>query len=183
MNIHKFNPVQTTPYKFNQKLKIYFWKLINKTIYRIIPNQIRKPRIWMLRFFGAEIESSVFIHRNSNIEHPWNLKMGELSSIGEGAWIYCLDKITIGKKCTIGKNVSLITGSHDIKDLEFKLITKPIVICDGSWITTGVCILPGVTVSEFSVISAMSVLDCDTNSFDVYSGFPAKFIKKRNFRL
>lgn len=182
MTIEEFNPVQTTPYSFKSKLKIYSWKLINKTIYRIVPNQIRKPRIWMLRLFGAKLADSVFIHRNSNIELPWNLEIGDLSSIGEGSWIYCLDKIIIGKKCTVGKDSYLITGSHDITNKKFELITKPIVIKDGSWITTGVYILPGITISEFSVIAAKSVLTKNTNSFDIVGGFPAKFIKKREFK-
>lgn len=181
MTIEEFNPAQTTPYSLKYKLKIYSWKLVNKTIFRIVPNQIRKPRIWMLRLFGAKLANSVFIHRNSNIEQPWNLEMGDLSSLGEGSWIYCLDKIIIGKKCTIGKDSYLITGSHDISDKRFQLVTKPIVIKDGSWVTTGVYILPGITISEFSVIAARSVLTNDTNPFDIVGGFPAKFIKKRIF--
>ncbi len=182
MTIDEFNPVQTTPYSLKYKLGVYSWKLINKTIFRIVPNQIRKPRILMLRLFGAQIADSVFIHRNSNIEHPWNLEMGHLSSIGKGSWIYCLDKIKIGQKCTIGNDCYLITGSHDVNDKRFELVTKQIIIKDGSWITTGVYILPGVTISEFSVIGARSVLTHDTNPFDIVSGFPAKFIRKRVFR-
>ena len=179
MNINNFQPVQTTPYNFSLKLKIYLWKFVNKTIFRIIPNQIRKPRIFLLRLFGAKISGNVFIHRNCNIDHPWNLIMGDLSSIGEYAWIYCLDKIIIGKKCTIGKDCKLITGSHDITDLKFKLITQPIIIHDGSWVTTGVTIVPGITIGEFSVIGVGSVLTKNTQPFDVVAGNPAKFIKKR----
>lgn len=181
MKIDDFCPIQTTPYSLQIKLKIYAWKLVNKTIFRIIPNQIRKPRIIMLRLFGSDIADTVFIHRNSNIEHPWNLTIGHLSSIGDNSWIYCLDKINIGQKCTIGKDCYLITGSHSITDVNFKLKTKPIQIKDGSWLTTGVYIMPGITIGEFSVISARSVVTKDTEEFDVVSGFPAEFIKKRNF--
>ena len=136
----------------------------------------------MLRFFGAKLADSVFIHRNSNIEQPWNLEMGHMSSIGEGSWIYCLDKIKIGQKCTIGKDCYLITGSHDITDKKFELITKPIVIEDGSWLTTGVYVLPGVIIGEFSVVAVKSVVMKNTEAFDVVSGFPAKFIKKQIFK-
>lgn len=182
MTIKDFDPVQTTPYSSKHKLKIYAWKLINKTIFRIIPNQIRKPRIWMLKIFGANVESSVFIHRNSNIEHPWNLTMGHLSSIGEFSWIYCLDKIVIGEKCTIGKDSYLITGSHGISDKNFEQITKPIIIKDGSWITTGVYIMPGITIEEFTVVAAGSVVIKNSEPFDIIGGNPAQFLKKRTFK-
>ena len=181
MTINDFNPVQTTPYSKKRKLKIYLWKFVNKTIFRIIPNQIRKPRVLLLKMFGATIADTVFIHRNSNIEQPWNLTMGHLSSIGEYSWIYCLDKITIGQKCTIGKDSYLITGSHDINDKAFEQTTKPIVIKDGCWITTGVYIMPGVILEEFTVVAARSVVLKNTQPFDIVGGFPAKFIKKREF--
>jgi putative colanic acid biosynthesis acetyltransferase WcaF len=183
MKIENFTPVQTTPYNLKTKLKIYLWKLVNKTIFRIIPNQIRQPRIILLNFFGAKISNNVFIHRNSNIEHPWNLEVGYLSSIGEDTWIYCLDKIIIGQKCTIGKNVSLITGSHHLDRLDFRLKTKPIIIKDGCWITTGAVLLPGVSLSEFTVIGVNSVVNKDSAPFDVISGNPAKVISTRKFLI
>ncbi|MBX2977526.1 MAG: hypothetical protein KF721_15475 [Ignavibacteriaceae bacterium] len=183
MTINEFNPVQTTPYHINHKLKIYLWKLINKTIFRMIPNQIRKPRIWMLNLFGANISSNCFIHRNSNIEHPWNLEMGSLSSIGEYSWIYCLDKIRIGEKSTIGKDVYLITGGHDVSDKNFTLETKPICIKDGVWIATGCYILPGIILENFTVVAARSIVTKSTNEFDIIGGAPANFIRKRNFRV
>lgn len=181
MTINDFNPVQTTPYALKVKLKVYLWKFVNKTIFRIIPNQFRKPRIILLRLFGAKLASTVNIHRNSNIEHPWNLEMGHLSSIGENSWIYCLDKIIIGQKCTIGKDVYLITGSHSITDKEFHLITNPIHIKDGCWLTTGVYVMPNVQLAEFTVVGARSIVTRSTNPFDVVAGSPAKYLKKREF--
>ena len=183
MKIDDFNPIQTTNFTLTIKLKIYSWKLINKTIFRIIPNQFRKPRIILLRLFGANLANTVNINRNAQIEHPWNLEMGDLSSVGENSWIYCLDKIIIGKKCTIGKDVFLITGGHEISDKEFKLITKPIKIKDGCWISTGAYIMPGVKLEEFTVVGAKSIVLKDTQSFDIVAGNPASFIKKREFYL
>lgn len=181
MTINEFQPVQTTPYSFKYKLKIYAWKAVNKTIFRLFPNQLRKPRIILLNLFGAKIAPTAFIHRHCNIEQPWNLEMGHLSSVGEYSWIYCLDKITIGKKCTIGKNSCLITGSHDISDINFKLITKPILIEDGVWVTTGVYIMPGVKLKKFTVVGAKSLVIKNTDEFDIVAGVPAKLIGKRNF--
>lgn len=174
-----FNPVQTTPFDKKTKIKIHLWKLVNATIFRWTPNQLKKPRILLLRLFGARLADTVNINRTAIIELPWNLTMGHLSSLGENSWTYCLDKIEIGEKCCIGKDVYLITGSHSVRSLDFMLITKPIKINNCCWIATGSYILPGVTLGEFSVIGAKSIVTKSTENFDIVGGNPAKFIKKR----
>jgi putative colanic acid biosynthesis acetyltransferase WcaF len=179
MTKDEFNPVQTTPFSLKTKIRIYLWKFVNSTVFRWIPNQIRKPRIFLLRLFGAELSNSVNISRTAIIELPWNLKMGHLSSLGDNSWIYCLDTIEIGDKCCIGKDVYLITGSHSVVSSQFELVTKPIKINDCCWIATGSYILPGITLGEFSVVGALSIVTKSTEKFDIVGGNPAKFIKKR----
>ncbi len=183
MTIEDFQPVQTTPYTLALKLKVYAWKLVNKTIFRMIPNQIRRPRVWMLNLFGANISKSCYIHRNSNIEFPWNLTMGHLSHIGENSSLQCLDKITIGVKCTIGKDCCLLTGSHNLESAFFELITKPIIIENGTWLTTGVSVMPGVKIGEFSVAYAKSLISRDVDSWSIIGGAPAKLIRKRKIKV
>ena len=56
-----YNPVQTTPFKFGDKIKGHLWNLINATIFKIFPNQIKKPRIFLLRLFGAKLANTVNI--------------------------------------------------------------------------------------------------------------------------
>jgi len=182
MDINQYNPVQTTPYPVRHKLKIHLWKIINRTIFRIIPNQMRKPRIILLRSFGAKLANTVNINRLAIIDHPWNLSMGDLSSLGECSWAYCLDKITIGKKCCIGKDAYLITGNHDISSTTFEQTTKPITIDDGCWVSTGSYILPGVTLSRFTVVAAQSLVNKSTDEYDIIGGNPARFIKKREIK-
>lgn len=179
MTKNDFNPVQTTPFSLKTKIRIYLWKFINATVFRWTPNQIKKIRILLLRLFGAKLADTVNINRTAKIELPWNLKMGHLSSLGENSWIYCLNTIEIGDKCCIGKDVSLITGSHSLESSQFELTTKPIKINDCCWIATGSYILPGVILEDFSVVGALSVVVKNTEKFDVIAGNPAKFIKKR----
>lgn len=178
----EFNPVQTTPFSLSIKLKSHLWILVNKTIFRIFPNQIKKPRIWLLRLFGAKLAPTVNINRTANIEQPWNLSMGHLSSLGDNSWTYCLDKITIGEKCCIGKDVYLITGSHGVNDPNFNLITQPIKIENECWVATGAYVLPGVTLGIQTVVGAKSLVIKDTEPYSIVGGNPAKFIKKRELR-
>jgi len=108
--------------------------------------------------------------------------MGDLSSLGEKSWIYAMDKITIGQKCCIGKEVHLLTGTHDISKSTFDLVIKPVTIDDYSWIATRSTILPGVTIGKLNVIAANSVVTKCTDDSIVVGGNPAKFIKKRVIR-
>jgi putative colanic acid biosynthesis acetyltransferase WcaF len=176
-----FNPVQTTPFGLNVKIKAHLWQLVNNTFFRILPLQFRSYRILLLRIFGAQLANNVTISRLANIEHPWNLTMGHLSSLGDGSWIYCLAPIKIGEKCCIGKDVYLLTGSHDIADSKFSMVTKPIIINDGCWIATGAYILPGVTLGKFSVVAARSVVVKSTQDYSILGGNPAKLIRLREF--
>lgn len=139
----------------------------------------RKYRVLLVRSFGGHIDWNVSLHPSANIDYPWNLKMENKSSIGENCWVYAMAPISIGEFSCIGKDVYLLTGSHDIGKETFDLVTKPITIGKGCWVATSSTVLPNVTIGDYCVVGAGSVV---TKSFDEYSvvgGNPAKFIKKR----
>lgn len=120
--------------------------------------------------------------RLARVDCPWNLSIGDLSSIGNHVWVYALDKIEIGKKCCIGESVRLLTGSHDVRSATFKLVTKPIKIEDCVWVATGATILPGVTIGEGAVVAAGAVVTKDVEPWTIVGGNPAKFLARREIR-
>ena len=122
------------------------------------------------------------IHPSVKIDFPWRLKMGKDSSLGKKVWAYCLNDITIGDYSCIGQEVYLLTGSHDISSSTFGLVTKPIEIGNGVWIATASTVLPGVKLSDMTVVGAGSVVVKSTDENDVVGGNPAKFIKKREIK-
>lgn len=181
----KFNPVQTNEMPRSEKIMNMIWGMVNSTIFRITPPILsinRKLRVLMLRAFGAKVSMSASIHPSAKIDYPWRLTMGDRSSLGEKAWAYCLNSITIGENTCIGKDVYLLTGSHDISSPNFNLITKPITIGDGVWVATGSMILPGITLADMTVVAASSVVVKSSEPNDVVGGNPAKFIKKREIK-
>lgn len=133
----------------------------------------------MLKAFGAKIDWTASVHPKAKIEYPWNLTMGPLSSLGKNSWIYAMAPITIGEKTCIGKETYLITGSHNISSNNFELITKPIYIGNCCWLTTGVTVLQGCSIGDYSVIAVNSTVTKDVEPWTVVGGNPAKFIKKR----
>ena len=140
----------------------------------------------LLRIFGAKLHTQpkgyVALNPKARIESPWNVEIGNLSSIGNKAWVYALDNITVGSKTCIGENVKLLTGYHDIATKNFAFKTKPITIGSCVWIATGAIVLPGVTIGDGAVVAAGAVVTKDVEPWTVVGGNPAKFIKKRELR-
>lgn len=125
---------------------------------------------------------SASLHPSAVIDYPWYLRMGRKSSLGERCWVYAMADIHIGALSCIGKDVYLLTGSHDIERSTFDLITKPITIGDGCWVATAATILPGVSIGDYSVVAAGSVVTRNVEGQSVVGGNPAKFIKRREIK-
>ncbi len=158
------------------------WSCFQNTLYRY-SWRFNRFRMLLLRMFGAKLlvkrGSYVSIQPRVSIASPWNLHIGDLSSIGGNSWVYALDKITIGEKTCIGEYVKLLTGYHDITTWNFQFRTKPITIGSCVWIATGAIVLPGVTIGDGAVVAAGAVVTKDVDPWTVVGGNPAKFIKKR----
>ena len=79
----KFDPVQTTPFSIAYKIRSRIWGIVNATFFRWNFFFMRKYRVAILRSFSAKVDWSCSIDRTATIIAPWNLTMGEKSSIGE----------------------------------------------------------------------------------------------------
>ena len=54
--------------------------------------------------------------------------------IGENVWIDNLSNIIIGKNVCVSQGAMLLSGNHNYKKTSFDLISKEILIDDGSWV-------------------------------------------------
>lgn len=181
-----FKPTQTNQRPYREKLAQRLWEFLGPIVFGCSPWFARKWRAGWLRVaagwyrgMGGCVSKRASVSRKARVDYPWNLSIGDQSSLGDGAWVYCLDRISIGKNCCIGEGVRLLTGSHDVASPSFDLVTKPISIMDNVWIATGATILPGVTIGEGAVVAAGAVVTKDVAPWTVVGGNPAKFIKKR----
>jgi putative colanic acid biosynthesis acetyltransferase WcaF len=139
-------------------------------------------RKFLLRLFGAQVGRGVVIKAGVRIKFPWRLKVGDHSWIGEQVWIDNLALVRIGSNACISQGAYLCTGSHDWSTPTFNLIVKAITIGDGAWIAAQSTVGPGVTVGEGAVLGLGSTTSKDLEPWCVYSGAPAKFVKKRVVR-
>ena len=165
------------------------WGCVLNTFYRF-SWRFNGFRMFLLRIFGTSLRIDktcpigryVSFSPKARIDNPWNLTVGNLSSVAGNSWIYALDKITIGEKTCIGEHVKILTGYHDITTWNFAFKTKPIMIGSCVWIATGAIVLPGITIGDGAVVAAGSVVTKDVEPWTVVGGNPAKFIMKREMR-
>ena len=181
----EFEPIQTNAMPNGDKLKNMAWKLVNRTLYRFTPPILtifRKWRVLLIRMFGGKVAWDASLHPSAVIDYPWNLQMGSRASLGERCWVYAMAPVSIGNQSCIGKGVYVLTGSHDIGSRNFDLVVRQVSIGDGCWVATSSAVLPGVSIGDFSVVAAGSVVARDVEAWTVVGGNPAKFIKKRVIR-
>ncbi|WP_029594811.1 WcaF family extracellular polysaccharide biosynthesis acetyltransferase [Exiguobacterium chiriqhucha] len=163
-------------------LIVLLWWFIQGTFFRFSLHNMYNFRAWILRIFGAEIGQGTKIRSSAKFTYPWKVKIGDYSWIGDDVILYSLDDISIGSNVVISQKSYLCTGSHDISDNSFSLITKPILVNDATWIAADCFIFPGVILGEGSVVSARSTLKDCTEPWYIYDGNPAKKIKKREIK-
>ncbi len=118
-------------------------------------------------------------HPSSKIASYQNIIIGIETSPGmmPGCYIQGNGKIVIGDYTQIGPGVGIISSNHDIYDNRIG-VHSTIRIGDYCWIGMNAVILPNVTLGEYTIVGAGSVV---TKSFPegycVIGGNPAKIIK------
>jgi len=148
-------------------------------LFRYSPRPLFHWRCFLLKAFGARIGTQVHIYNSAIIYMPWNLEIGDWSSIGEHAFIYNLGTIAIGAKVTISHRAHLCAGTHDYTKKTFPLLKSPIKINDKAWICTDAFVGPGISIGEGAIIGARAVAVKDVVAWTVMAGNPATAIKKR----
>lgn len=145
------------------------WYTANAIVFDswLLPSSVVK-RV-LLRLFGAKVGARVVIKPRVNIKHPWRLRIGDDSWIGEGVWIDNLLPVVIGANVCVSQGAFLCTGNHDWNDPHFRLRAEPIRVMDHVWIAAFSQIGPGVVIATGAVISAGSRLFHDAKAWTVYS--------------
>lgn len=103
--------------------------------------------------------------------------------------ISCENKITIGKNCNIGWNVTIIDGDgHPLCKIDEPLLpinlSKPVFIGDNCWIAANASILKGVYLSDNTIIPYGSIITKSCNKPNViFGGLPNAIIKANVARM
>ena len=91
--------------------------------------------------------------------------------------------ITIGNQVSLGPQVMLITGTHNIGATASRsgaLTPQPIIIEDGAWLGARCIILPGIAIGSGAVVAAGAVVTKDVMPNTLVAGVPAREIRRLN---
>ncbi|WP_234996434.1 acetyltransferase [Demequina sp. NBRC 110054] len=114
-------------------------------------------RVVVLRAFGAKIGDRVTFRPRTRVKFPWKLEIGDNCWIGEGVWIHNQDEVTIGHDVVISQETMITTGSHSYRR-DMALVTKPIRIDEGAWVTSRCLVLGGAHIGRSALVTPMSVV-------------------------
>lgn len=139
-------------------------------------------------------------------ENRRKYNIGEYSYLSHRVTITNQKETTIGKYCSIGRDVYIGTGMHPINRLSTHCFTyteyapsqygdlltpidkivdwsqggnKPVIIGNDVWIGARAIILDGITIGDGAIIGANAVVTKDVPPYAIVGGVPAKIIKYR----
>ncbi|MXV52810.1 colanic acid biosynthesis acetyltransferase WcaF [Pedobacter sp. HMF7647] len=159
-------------------VKIFLWYLVSVVFIRsgIIPFSVIIEAI--LKLFGAKIGRDVRIKPGIYIKAPWKLSIDDHSWLAD-CYIENLAYVRIGKNVCVSQDAMLLTGNHNYKSVNFDLITKEIVLEEGSWIGARAVVCPGVTAGSHSILTVGSIATKNLDAFGIYQGNPAVRVRER----
>ncbi|HEX3614294.1 MAG TPA: hypothetical protein VHU88_21595 [Sporichthyaceae bacterium] len=148
---------------------VYLWGIC-EVLFLTNPLQISsRLRVAVLRAFGAQIGRGVIFRPRSRVKFPWKLHVGDRCWIGEGVWFHNQDHIYVGHDVVISQETMLTTGSHAHRR-DMALLTRPIHVEDGVWITSRCIVLGGSRIGRSSLARPMTVVDGAIAANTVVSG-------------
>lgn len=172
---HRHRSTWTTREKIGRML----WYWVEATLFRLSPRPMYRWRGWLLRLFGADIHPTARLRSTVRIEVPWHLTIGEGSSVGDFAILYCLGSIRVGRNVSISQYAHLCAGTHDFTRRDMPLLRPPIVVEDEAWIAADVFVGPNVTIGAGCVVGARSSVFDDLPAWSICVGHPARRLKER----
>jgi len=139
--------------------------------------------------------SSIYLGVMFDLGPGGRVEVGQFTLMN-GARIICDSQISIGDHCLISWNVVLMdsyrlpfdrlrrrrelerASMRQQRRIESSGSARPIQIGDNVWIGFDVCILPGVTIGEGSIVGARSVVTEDVPPYCVVAGNPARLVRR-----
>ena len=143
------------------KSQIYLWAIAERLLVTNSWQISSRLRTAVLRKFGAKIGSNVTFRPRTRVSFPWNLSIGDNCWIGEGVWFHNQNLVTVGDNCVISQEAFITTGSHALRT-DMALMTSPVTIESGAWVTSRCMVLGGTTLGASSVVTPNTVVPAKT---------------------
>lgn len=163
-----------SPWPFGFRLRLFAWQVVWPVLCQWTPKPFNGWRLLVLRSFGATIHGRPFVHQRARIQIPWHVTLHEGACVGDRANLYSLDYIILHAGALAAQESFLCTGTHDLEDPEWPLMTAPIRVGERAFIGARAFVLPGVSIGPHAVVGAMSVVTKDVAAHTRVCGNPAR---------
>ena len=150
-------------------LIVYLWAVMERLTVTNSWQISSRLRVGVLRLFGADIGRDVIFRPRTRVMFPWKLHIGDRSWIGEGVWFHNQDHIYIGSDVVVSQETFLSTGSHAFRG-DMGLVTRPIVVDKGAWVTSRCILLAGCRVGVSALIVPGTVVRGDVPANRIWNG-------------
>ncbi len=162
---------------------------IIRLLIKLLPD-FKYPRlnVKLFNLIGYSLHESVRISNSALLTGNVKIIIGEDTYIGHNTLIAGgKSTISIGSKCDISSNVTIISGSHVMDPLGERMAGKgfsaDITIEDGAWIGATATIIGGVRIGKKAIVAAGSIVVNDVPPLTIVGGNPAKPLKVFNIQL
>ena len=166
-------------YSRSELLIRFLWELLRGPLFAWTPRPLWSWRRFVLRLFGARIGRDVHLYPSVRIAIPWNVDIQEEASVGDGAILYSLGPIHIGRQATVSQGAHLCAGTHDYNRPDMPLIKASIWIGNGVWICAEAFVGPGVRIGDGSILGARAVAMKNIADRSIAAGNPARVVRER----
>lgn len=157
------------------KIKLLIWRCVDALLFKTSLKPMSAWRVFILRCFGAKIGKGCYISSKSMIFMPWNLKMGNFSSVDDYVFIKSIiDDVIIEDYVSLSNFVHIISTDHNVRKRNFELICNSVRIKNGAFIGADSYIGKGVTIGQMAVIGARSVVLKDIPENTIAFGAPCQ---------
>ena len=186
------NIIIFSPFLLIKKVKWLYYSLtfgefgkgstIEGKVYFISPSNIF---IGKNSSIGPYCRIETFSNYGKQLTEP-KLIIGDNCSLQHAVHIYCAGKVEIKKGCLIASGCMITDENHGMDPQKGyyasqPLLIKPTVLEEGVWLGENVCVLSGVTIGQYSVIGANSVVKSNIPDYSIAAGNPARVVKQYNF--
>ncbi|MDO4962051.1 MAG: sugar O-acetyltransferase [Eubacteriales bacterium] len=125
------------------------------------------------------VPEHTFINPPFYTDFGCNITIGDGCYVNIGCTMQDHGGIVIGDGCQIGHHVTIVTVNHGQEpENRGNLHPEPVHIGKGVWIGANSTILPGISIGDYAIIGAGSVVTHDVPAYTVAAGNPARLIRK-----
>ncbi|MGY1736609.1 hypothetical protein [Geodermatophilus sp. SYSU D00684] len=160
--------------------KVYTWGLVELLLVSNPWQVSSRLRRAALRLFGARIGEGVLLRPRLRVRFPWKLEIGPRSWIGEDVWLHNQDRLSIGADAVISQGTFITTGSHAHRR-DMALLTRPVVVEDGAWVTARCIVTGGSRIGVSAVVTPGTVVAGEVPAGVVF-GHPGGSVLGPRFR-